>query len=175
MKKSVLTAGVALCAWVVGCSSGSGPAISKTFGMGERVQVGQLIYTVIDTEWLEQLGQNENARLPKKGFLAIRLSVTNSGSSTSGIPSLNLIDAKGESHAELSDAEGLPQWLGPFRTVKPSETEHGRILFDVAPAAYRLRVTNDADADSEKAALVTIPLQFAPEPPKTDVSSNPAR
>ncbi|HPQ17377.1 MAG TPA: DUF4352 domain-containing protein, partial [Bryobacteraceae bacterium] len=103
-----------------------------------------------------------NVRIPEHRFLAIRLSVTNAGKATSGIPQLSLVNSRGERYPELTSGEGLTDWLGFLRQLKPGETEHGRVLFDVPTAAYRLRVTNDAEQENEVAALVDIPLQLGP-------------
>jgi len=79
---------------------------------------------------------------------------------------LSLVDSRGERHAELTNGEGLTDWLGFLRQVKPADTEGGRILFDVPVASYRLRVVNDAEPENERAALVDIPLQLGPAIPQ---------
>lgn len=134
--------------------------------MGERAQAGALIYTVSEAEWLDRLGEEPNVRLPERRFLAIRLSVTNSGAATSGIPMLSLVGSRGERYSEQTSGEGLTDWLGFLRQVKPANTERGRVLFDVPAGAYRLRVVNDAEPENERAALVEIPLQLGPAIPQ---------
>ncbi len=158
----------------VGCSPDRTAAPSKIYSMGERVQVGPLIYTIMDTEWLDQLGEADTARMPQHRFLAIRLTVTNSGSSPAGSPGLTLIDSKGQSYPELTDGQELPEWLGYIRTIKPADTEHGRVLFDAPTGAYRLRLVND-DPENPKFALVEIPLQLAPAPVNTEPSDFPPK
>ncbi len=137
--------------------------------MGERAQAGTLIYTVTEAEWLDRLGDEPTVRVPEHKFLAIRLSVTNSGASTSAVPMLSLVGSRGERHAELANGEGLSDWLGFLRRVKAAETERGRVLFDVPVASYRLRVVNDAELENERAALVEIPLQLGPTIPQPGV------
>lgn len=138
--------------------------------MGEPVQVGPLIYTVLDTEWFDQLGDPPNVRAPQKRFLAIQLSVTNSGAGPSGMPALSLFDSSGTASEELSNGEGLTDWLGAFRDIKPAQTVRGRVLFDVAAGSYRLRVVNEAEPGSERMAMVDIPLRFGPPtPPPTSL------
>ena len=71
--------GVLLFCVLCGCSSrGAGSRIAA-YRMGERVPVGSLIYVVLDTEWLDHFGDPPHARLPEQRFLAVRISVTNSG------------------------------------------------------------------------------------------------
>lgn len=153
----------ALCVLAAGCSPATGPQTdSRIFSMGERVQAGDLIYTVTEAGWLDRLGEEPNVRIPEHRFLAIRLSVTNAGATTSGVPLLSLVDSRGERYPELTSGEGLTDWLGFLRQVKPAETERGRVLFDVPTAGYRLRVANDAEPENEVAALVDIPLQLGP-------------
>jgi len=54
---------------------------------------GPLIFTILDAEWHDQLGEPPNVRTPQQRFLSIRISVTNSGVATSGIPALSLVDS----------------------------------------------------------------------------------
>jgi hypothetical protein len=156
-----LAAGLFLC----GCSSGKPEADNRTYGMGEPAAVGPLIYNVTDTEWRAQLGEGPTARLPQHRFLLVRLSVTNSGAGISAIPTMALVDTSGQTHLELTDGQGVTEWLGFLRTVSPAQTERGRVVFDVPPNAYRLRVTNDAEPGSEKAALIHLPLELSPAVP----------
>jgi hypothetical protein len=130
------------------------------YRMGERVQVGPLIYTVLDTEWRDQIGDASNPRLPGNRFLAVRLSVTNSGAVTSAVPTAAVIDSHGESHTELNDAGGVPEWLGYIRSVKPADTLIGRVVFDVPAAAYDLKLSNDADPENVISATVDLPLEI---------------
>jgi hypothetical protein len=133
--------------------------------MGEPVTVGPLIYTVMDTEWRSQLGEGPTARLPENRFLLVRLSVTNSGASNAMVPAMAAVDPGGQSHLELTDGQGVDEWLGYLRTLRPAETDRGRVVFDVPPNSYRLRVTNDAEPGAEKVALIEMPLQLGPVVP----------
>ena len=147
---------------ISGCSSRKSTADIRTYRMGEPVTVGPLIYNISDTELHTQLGEGPTARIPQHRFLLIRLSVTNSGASSSAIPAMALVDSSGQDHMELTDGQGVPEWLGYLRTINPAQTERGRVVFDVPPGAYRLRVTDDAEPGTETAALVDIPLQLSP-------------
>src|SRR4051812_25037041 len=90
-----------------GCSSGNPLASSgKLYRMGERVVVGQLIYTVLETEWLSAIG----SRVPKNKFLSVRLTINNSGNTERSVPLLELIDTKGGTTLESSEGEGLEEW-----------------------------------------------------------------
>jgi len=129
--------------------------------MGEHAQAGILIYTVLDTEWLDQLGEAPDVKLPQHRFLAVRMSITNSGAAASGVPQAVLIGANGTRYEELGKASGLSAWLGYIRSVNPADTLHGRIVFDAPPADYQLKLNSGAgDADGETAVLVALPLQF---------------
>jgi hypothetical protein len=152
---------LALCGFHPGCSQRQGPGLEKMFRMGERVQAGPLVYTVLDAEWLDQLGEGPTARLPQYRFLAVRMSVTNGGVDVSNIPSTTLISASGVQHEELENASSLPQWLGYIRTVQAADTLYGRVLFDAPPADYQLRLSaGSADPDHETAVRVDLPLQL---------------
>jgi hypothetical protein len=127
--------------------------------MGERVVVGPLIYTVLETEWMNALG----SRVPKNKFLSVRLTINNSGNTERAVPLLELVDAKDTTILESSDGEGLEEWFGILRNLAATETAQGRLLFDVPQANYRLRVTDGGEPGSEITALVDIPLQIREE------------
>lgn len=132
------------------------------YRMGDRVQTGSLIYNVLETEWKSELGESPSIRVPKNRFLIIRLTVTNSGGRAASIPSLILEDSSGRTYPEENNGEGVNGWLGIIRRVDPAQTDDGRVVFDVAPGAYRLRVSDDVDVTQteEKYSLVDIPLNL---------------
>jgi hypothetical protein len=151
-----------VCLLATGCSSTtSSPGLAKIYNMGERVQVGTLIYTVLDTEWLDQLGDGPSARMPRNRFLTVRVSVTNSGAAVSAIPPMTLTTSGGQDYTELTDAPGVPEWLGYIRSVKAAETVHGRAAFDVPAGAYQLHLSNDAEPENTITARVELPLQLS--------------
>jgi hypothetical protein len=146
---------------ICSCSSRSAPTRKSTYRMGERAQVGRLIYIVLDTEWLDRLGDPPNARLPEQRFLTVRVSVTNSGTTLSAVPLLSVSDMSGgRKFSEITDAPAVPEWLGFLRTVKPADTIYGRVVFDVPPAAYQLRISTDAEPENEEFATVDLPLEL---------------
>jgi hypothetical protein len=147
---------------LAGCGS-SGSKALKTVKMGERVQVGPLIYTVLEAEWKSAIGDPPDVKYPRHKFLVIRLTVTNSGAAESSIPHTTLVDAQGNSYSEGVEGQHIPEWLPVLRRVKPAETEQGRVYFDAPPGAQSLRVADDADPGQEQFALVEIPLHLEPE------------
>ncbi|MGA2434831.1 MAG: DUF4352 domain-containing protein [Bryobacteraceae bacterium] len=149
------------CLVLGGCAAPQSESVQPAFAMGERAPAIPFVYTVMDTEWLDQLGEAPAQRLPEHRFLAIRLTVTNGGVATTAVPLMTLLDSQNRSYPELTDAPGLDEWLGFVRMLPPAETERGRVLFDVPTGAYRLRVTN-GDPDNPNFALVDIPVQFGP-------------
>jgi len=134
----------------------------RTYTMGDRVELGRLIYTVFETRWASQLGDGPTARVPQHRFFMIRMNVGNTASSRAIVPNMTLEDDRGNSYAEVRDGDGVPEWLGFLRPVTTLEAAAGNVLFDVPPAHYKLRVT---DEDSQRAALVDIPLTFRSEDP----------
>ena len=133
--------------------------------MGENLRVGSLIYNITETSWTDQLGDS-GARMPANQFLLVRVSVTNSGGSDTIIPAMSLIDANGEIYNELTDGTGVRDWLGMIRRIKPAQSEHGSVLFDVPVNAYTLQVSyEDDDPEHEVIGRVNIPLKFDAEPP----------
>jgi hypothetical protein len=144
-----------------GCSPA--PPKVQTYPMGQKVGTGHLIYTVFETQWLTEIGQGPSARLPEHRFFVVRMSAVNSGGSEAAVPALVLEDEKGNSYPELSNGEGLPQWIGYLRQVKPAESVQGNAIFDAPPGNYRLRVS---DENMDQSALIEIPLSFGADSPE---------
>ena len=129
--------------------------------MGERANVGKLIYNAFDTSWPVALGDGPTARIPVNRFLLLRMSVVNSGSKPANVPTLTLIDDDGNSFNEQTSGEQVPAWMGVTRTVKPAESDQGNVLFDVEPRHYKLRIS---DEEMQNYAFIDLPLNFTPEP-----------
>jgi hypothetical protein len=161
-------------ALLAGCQSNAGKkGLVGTFKIGERAQVGPLIYNVYETQYMVTIGEGAEARVPKNRFLIVHLTVVNGGGATAdqSIPTFTLLDDAGESYNEMDNGAGVPQWLGFARKVRPAESTTGNIVFDVAPKHYRLRVADELD---EHYALVDLPLTFdtgAPPPPPSNPGS----
>lgn len=126
--------------------------------MGDKVETGQLIYTVFDTQWLPALKAGDKERVPANRFFVVRLSVLNSGGAETTAPPVSLVDDGGQTFGELPDGEGVPEWLGILRKIKPVDTERGNVVFDVAPQHYKLRVSDDSE---QHTAFIDLPLNFA--------------
>lgn len=124
--------------------------------MGERVELAPLTYAVFEKEWLAQIGEGAEARLPQSRFLVIRLSVTSGAASETYVPNLTLDDDTGGTCSESNNGDGVSGWIGYLRSIKPAETLQGSIVFDCAPKHYRLKLVSDAG----RAAYVEIPLSF---------------
>lgn len=136
--------------------------------MGESVRVGNLSYLVSETGWMDQIGEGVAAKVPKNRFLTVRLSITNGGIRRAVIPGAEVIDSAGKAYPEVSEAPGLEDWFGPFRAVDSSGTEHGLLIFDVPLGAYRLHVSDDADAEQRKTAYILLPYQTPALIPRPD-------
>jgi hypothetical protein len=135
---------------------------SHTFAMGEKVEVGHLVYTAFETQWLPQIPQDPTPRVPQDRFFLIRISTVNGGGSDQVLPNLTILDDHGKTYEELRNGEGVPQWVGYLRQVKPADMIQGYVIFDAPPAHYKLRVV---DETGEKAQLIDIPLSFGSESP----------
>jgi len=154
----VLPAGLLAAAFLISCgSSTGGNSVIPAYAMGERAQAGPIIYTVFETRWLPQLGPEVSARVPKNRFFLLRVSMVNSGSADALAPALNLIDDNGQRYPEMSDGEGVPQWVGYVRRIKPADTLTGNVVFDVPAQHYKVEVTDEME---DKKATVDLPLNF---------------
>jgi Domain of unknown function (DUF4352) len=137
------------------CKDKAPTAEIGTFGMGERAQVGPLIYTVVDSQWAISLGEGATPRIPANRYLMINLTVVNSGKDAVSVPAFTLVDDSGTVYTELDNGEGVPNWMGVLRKVAPAESSQGIVLFDVPQKQFRMRLADDTDT---KYAMITIPL-----------------
>jgi hypothetical protein len=143
-------------------------ATRAEYQMGDKVTAGPLTYNVVEKVWRSQLGQDFQTRMPEHRFLLVTLSATNGSSGEVSVPLLQLEGSDGKVYREVENGEGVDNWFGLVRTLSPSQTLQGRILFDVPLGAYRLRLS-DGDSASGRFMYVQIPLQIeedsTPPPP----------
>ena len=134
----------------------------RTYTLGERVDLGHIVYTVFETQWLTHIGEGPDARIPQDRFFLVRMSATNSLGTDLMVPNVSVQDDNGNSYPELSDGEGVPQWIGFLRNVKPVESAQGNLVFDALPRHYKLKLS---DETGERTAYIDIPLSFGAETP----------
>ncbi len=142
------------------CRDENKPVPTGTFNMGERAQAGSLIYTVYDSKWALGLGESVAPRIPANRFLILSVTAVNSGPQPINIPSFSLVDDSGQIYQELASGEGVSNWMGLVRRVRPADSIQGNILFDVPQKQFKLRVADEED----HFAFVNIPLTLS-EPP----------
>ncbi|HEY2843805.1 MAG TPA: DUF4352 domain-containing protein [Bryobacteraceae bacterium] len=135
------------------------------FAMGERVPVGQMTYSVVESAWKTQLGESFKVRSPENRFLLLTLSVTNGTGQDVSIPLLTLEGPNGQTYRELTNGEGLVNWFGLLRTISPAQTQQGMILFDVPLTSYKLRIPDVNDPGLERYVTVQIPLSMNSDVP----------
>ena len=136
---------------------------TRTSQMGEKIQVGPLVNTVLGAEWKSEFGDGFDRRVAKDRFLVIHLTITNGGGGETGAPLTQVVDAHKKEYGEIQDAKGLPQWLGLLRRLSPAATDEGRIVFDVPVGLYKLKIS-DGDVENEKVFFVDIPLELHAAP-----------
>ena len=135
----------------------------RTYPLGEKVNLGPFIYTAFETQWLTHLGDDPAPRLPQNRFFLVRVSVLNSGGTEVIAPNLSIVDDSGKSYQELQNGEGVPQWIGYLRQLKPADSAQGNLLFDAPPRHYKLKILDDT---AERTAFIDIPLSFNAEVPQ---------
>src|SRR5262245_46009061 len=95
------TTGLVACAVALGaCGSKADTSLLGTFRMGEKVQIGQLTYTVLESEWKNSLSDAGAGRAPQNRFLILRINCTNNGNSVATIPTLELQAADKRTYTE---------------------------------------------------------------------------
>ncbi len=159
VRQLILTATV-LCALVAaGCGKKVDTSVIGTFRMGERVQIGSMVYTVLEAQYRPALNDSGTGKPPKNRYLFVRLSATNSGGDLAGAPPFTLLAADGTQHQEVTEGlEEVTGHLGKMRMIQPAQTEQGYVIFDVPMAAYKLLISDGGDPGSEKFAQVDLPV-----------------
>jgi hypothetical protein len=162
--RSALVGSAAFLVLFLGGCQKAGPPRSN-FSMGERVPVGQMTYSVVESAWRPQLGEGFKIRTPEQRFLLIKISVTNATGKDVSIPLLTLEGNNGQTYREIADGEGVDNWFGLLRTLNPGETQQGNVLFDVPLTSYKLRVPDVNVSGFEGYASVQIPLRMESDVP----------
>lgn len=165
MRGRIMAAFAALALLWAALSCSSRPK-EPVFGMGDRTQVGGFVYTVLEAQWADRLGEGPAAQLPSNRFLLVRVSVTNARNRALYVPQLVLVGSNGQEYEELTEVQGVPDWWGVLRKLNPAETGTHWVVFDAPRADYRLRVLDEEDVDSgtRRSALIEIPIRFAANP-----------
>ena len=158
-------AGAAALLGLLLCGCQQQQQLRTQFSMGERVPVGQMTYSVVESAWRTQLGESLKIRTPEQRFLLIKVSVTNGTGKDVSIPLLTLEGNNGQTYREIADGQGVDNWFGALRTISPGQTQQGNILFDVPLTSYKLRVPDINDSGFESYASVDIPLRIDPDVP----------
>jgi hypothetical protein len=158
----LLLAAAVAALWLAACSKETPDPVS----MGERVNVGHIVYIAFDTQWLSQIGEGPDARIPQNRFFLVRMSATNKGAGDVMVPNLSVEDDSGHRYPELSTDVGAPHWIGVLRNVKPSESTQGNVVFDAPPRHYKLKVT---DENGDHIAYIDIPLSFGADAPEMPI------
>ena len=71
---------------------------SFVYKMGEKVNVGPMVYTVLEAEWKSELsgGAGSLPQTPKHRFLIVKIGMTNGGGAQAAIPLLTVENANKE-------------------------------------------------------------------------------
>ena len=146
-----------------GCSSDEKTYPVRTYNMGERVDLGHIVYIVFETQWLTHIGEGPDERIPQNRFFLVRMQATNSLGTDIIVPNFTIEDDNGKVYHELDNGEGVPQWIGFLRSVKPADSAQGNAVFDAPPRHYKLKIQ---DENSDRAAYIDIPLSFGAETPE---------
>ena len=141
------------------------PPPTNVYRMGDKIQVGPLIYNVFETSWLAQIGQGAQARTPAHRFLILHVMIVNSGAEKLMAPSFKLVDGAGAVYNESTEGQDVAHWLGMIRNLKPADTLEGNVLFDVEPKSYKLKL--DDGSETGQVLMVDLPLEFEANKPIT--------
>jgi Domain of unknown function (DUF4352) len=166
VSRSLLSVPLLAAIFLASCGDGERSFPVRTFNMGEKVELGHIIYQVFETQWLTHIGEGADARVPQHRFFLVRLSAVNSGGADVVVPTMTIQDDSGTTYNEVSEGTGVPNWAGYLRNVKPADSVMGNVLFDAPPRHYKLRI---ADETGDRASMIDIPLRFDSETPEVAI------
>ena len=149
---------------VSGCSRKLSDADLPIYEMGSAAPIGSVHFTALSTEWKDQLDSSAVPLVPKHRWLLINVTITNGGGQDASLPMLTLVDAAGTEYKEEEKGDGVSNWLGLMRLLKPAETTQGSLIFDVPAGPYKLKVRSGGDPETELAVYVKIPFQIEAAP-----------
>src|ERR1039457_3957777 len=115
----------------------------RTYSMGERITIGHINYQVFETQWLTHIGQGADARVPQHRFFLVRLQVQNGFGSDVLVPNFTLEDDSANPYPELSSGEGVPDYIGYLRNIKPADVQRGNAIFDAPPRHYKMKIADE--------------------------------
>lgn len=142
----------------------------RTYNMGDRVDLGHIVYIVFDTQWLTHFGEGPDAKIPENRFFLVRMSAVNRQRTAVLLPKVSMEDDSGHSYPELTTDVGAPHWIGVLRTVMPNDSTQGIVVFDAPPSHYKLKVTDDT---GDRIAYIDIPLSFGAETTEVPIPGIP--
>ncbi len=160
----------ALAASLLSCAPAERVQTPSSYQIGDQAAAGHLVYTVFEKQWHTEFGSGPDARVPHNRFYLVRIKVVNRGQGEALIPPTELVDDSGASFPEVNDGEGVQNWIGDTRQLRPSETAQGYVLFDVQPKRYKLRVSAE---EGKETALVDLPLTFDSDLPEVTTPLDP--
>ena len=135
------------------------------YQVGEKVELGPLTYTVLESAWRSQLGDPGRPRYPEQRFLVIGVQIQNTGSSEATVPPFVVVGSSNQEVKESSNGEGVERWLGLIRTIGPKQQAEGFVLFDTALGTYRLKLTESGDSGEDRHTFVAVPARIDIEQP----------
>ena len=158
--------------FLAACSTEEKTYPVRTYNLGERVDLGHIVYLVFETQWLTHIGEGPSARVPQNRFFLVRMSATNGSGTNIIVPNASVVDDNGAVYNELDNGEGVPQWAGFLRDVKPAESAQGNLIFDAPPRHYKLKLL---DETGERVAYIDIPLSFGSDSPEMLAPGNASK
>jgi F0F1-type ATP synthase epsilon subunit len=116
---------------------------SNTYAEGETVNVAYTSYSVWYSWWSSQLSDNEFLDEPADAhYLFIELTVRNDDTEPRMVPPFKLIDEYGSEYETSANAWAVEGSIGILRTLNPSVSKQGFIVFDVPrDRSYRLKLS----------------------------------
>jgi hypothetical protein len=142
-----------------GCRHNRDTSSIGTFRMGEKVQAGPLVYTVLNASWKPII--EGSSRTPNHRYLFLQVSISNVSNKRIAASSFTLQGPTGSEYHELTEGvAGVQDWLNALRNIEPTKTETGYVVFDAPVSAYKLVVTDMTDSGDERYAYVDIPVDL---------------
>jgi TonB family protein len=147
----------------------SGESVPK-YRLGEDFSVGYWSYRVNGRRWRTVLGTDLGAETPDASFLVLDISARNDDKTPSTLPPFKLVDREGREYESSSKGEFMQGAFSLLKSLNPTVSSRGLIVFDVPPGDYVLKASGGFESGKYAlVALETVRIDKESTKPDSDV------
>ncbi len=145
-------------------SNSSPPSVSgaDVKRINQTVTVGYWSYRVNGSRWADSIGSEFTREKPDAKFLVVDMIIRNNDNTASVLPPVKLVDAHGREFDESSKGILLDRSFGILKSLNPTVTSAGVVVFDVPPGKYWVKVSGGFGSTATEMIELEWPVAQAP-------------